>query len=132
TNPLGIPGVGLQKLGVSAGIDFKFVPIYLNSLGFTGAARFGMVSDRSKHVYGDVTVVIDVTDPTKTLVDIRVKNLTPLKIIEAYRESAGINEPFRTMLSTGFDSAHVLVVPVDGMVAFGKKYNKEIFFVCGD
>ena len=117
----------LQKLGVSAGIDFKN-PLLLTSLGIAGAARFGMVNDRTKHVYGDVTVVLNLLDPTKNLVDIRVKNMTPVKIIEAYVENASIGEPFHTILSTGFDSADVLVVPVDGVVAFGKTYNKGISF----
>lgn len=125
TNPFGIPGVGLRKIGVNAGIDFKN-PILISSLGLTGAARLGTVSNRSKHIEGDATIVVDITKPTNSLIDITMKNMTILAMIEAFVENASIQGQLRTMLNTGIDQARVLVVPVDGMEAFGKKYNKGV------
>lgn len=125
TNPFGIPGVGLRKLGVSAGIDFKN-PILISSLGFTGAARLGTVSDRTKHIEGDATIVIDITKPTNSLIDITMKNMTILAMIEAFVDNANIQGQLRTMLNTGIDQGRVLVVPVDGMQAFGKTYSKGV------
>ncbi|MBL0336901.1 MAG: hypothetical protein IPP73_16720 [Chitinophagaceae bacterium] len=125
TNPFGIPGVGLRKLGVGAGIDFKN-PILLSSLGFTGAARLGTVQDRAKHIEGDATVVIDITKPTNSLIDITMKNMTILAMIEAFVDNANIQGQLRTMLNSGIDQGRVLVVPIDGMQAFGKTYNKGV------
>ena len=125
TNPFGIPGVGLRKLGVSAGLDFKN-PILISSLGFTGAARLGTVSNRLKHIEGDATIVVDITKPTNSLIDITMKNMTILAMIEAFVENASIQGQLRTMLNTGIDQGRVLVVPVDGIQAFGKVYNKGV------
>jgi hypothetical protein len=125
TNPFGIPGVGLRKLGVSAGLDFKN-PILISSLGFTGAARLGTVTNRSKHIEGDATIVVDITKPTNSLIDITLKNMTILAMIEAFVDNANIQGQLRTMLNTGVDQGRVLVVPVDGMQAFGKTYNKGV------
>lgn len=125
TNPFGIPGVGLRKLGVSAGLDFKN-PILISSLGFTGAARLGTVLDRNKHIEGDATIVVDITKPTNSLIDITMKNMTILAMIEAFVENANIQGQLRTMLNTGIDQGRVLVVPVDGIQAFGKTYNKGV------
>lgn len=125
TNPFGIPGVGLRKIGVSAGIDFKN-PILISSIGLTGAARLGTVSNRNKHIEGDATIVVDITKPTNSLIDITMKNMTILAMIEAFVENASIQGQLRTMLNTGIDQARVLVVPVDGMQAFGKTYNKGV------
>ena len=125
TNPFGIPGVGLRRLGVSAGLDFKN-PILISSLGFTGAARLGTVSNRTKHIEGDATIVVDITKPTNSLIDIAMKNMTILAMIEAFVENASIQGQLRTMLNTGIDQGRVLVVPVDGMQAFGKTYNKGV------
>lgn len=125
TNPFGIPGVGLRRLGVSAGIDFKN-PILISSLGLTGAARLGTVNNRTKHINGDATIVVDITKPTNSLIDITMKNMTLLAMIEAFVENASIQGQLRTMLNTGIDQGRVLVVPVDGMQAFGKTYNKGV------
>ncbi|MBI5856711.1 MAG: RICIN domain-containing protein [Sphingobacteriales bacterium] len=125
TNPFGIPGVGLRRLGVSAGIDFKN-PILISSLGFTGAARLGTVTNRAKHIEGDATIVVDITKPTNSLIDVTMKNMTILAMIEAFVENASIQGQLRTMLNTGIDQGRVLVVPVDGMKAFGKTYNKGV------
>jgi len=125
TNPFGVPGVGLRKLGVSAGIDFKN-PILISSLGLTGAARLGTVQDRRKHIEGDATIVVDITKPTNSLIDITMKNMTLLAMIEAFVENANIQGQLRTMLNSGVDEGRVLVVPVDGMQAFGKTYNKGV------
>jgi hypothetical protein len=129
TNPFGIPGVGLRKLGVSAGLDFKN-PILISSLGLTGAARLGTVADRNKHIEGDATIVVDITKPTNSLIDITMKNMTILAMIEAFMDNANIQGQLRTMLNTGIDNGRVLVVPVDGMVAFGKTYNKGVAVSC--
>ncbi len=125
TNPFGIPGMGLRKLGVSAGIDFKN-PILISSLGLTGAARLGTVPDRLKHITGDATIVVDITKPTNSLIDITLDHMTILAMIEAFFDNANIQGQLRTMLNTGIDNARVLVVPVDGMQAFGKTYNKGV------
>ena len=125
TNPFGIPGVGLRKLGVSAGLDFKN-PILISSLGLTGAARLGTVNDRTKHIEGDATIVVDITKPTNSLIDITMKNMTILAMIEAFVDNANIQGQLRTMLNTGIDRGRILVVPVDGMQAFGKTYNKGV------
>jgi hypothetical protein len=127
TEPFGIPGVGLRRLGVSAGIDFKN-PILISSLGFTAAARLGTVTNRLKHIEGDATIVINIANPTKSLVDVTMKNMTIISMIDAFVENANIQGAIRTALNTGVDSGRVLVVPVDGMVAFGKTYNKGIAF----
>ncbi|MBK6383964.1 MAG: hypothetical protein IPF69_10970 [Chitinophagaceae bacterium] len=129
TNPFGIPGVGLRKLGVNAGLDFKN-PILISSLGLTGAARLGTVNDRNKHIEGDATIVVDITKPTNSLIDITMKNMTILAMIEAFVDNANIQGQLRTMLNTGIDNGRVLVVPVDGMVAFGKTYNKGVAVSC--
>ncbi|MEO7983592.1 MAG: hypothetical protein ABI688_05895, partial [Bacteroidota bacterium] len=125
TNPFGIPGVGLRKLGVSAGLDFKN-PILISSLGFTGAARLGTVADRNKHIEGDATIVVDITKPTNSLIDITMKNMTILAMIEAFVDNANLQGQLRTMLNTGVDQGRVLVVPVDGIQAFGKTYSKGV------
>ena len=127
TNPFGVPGIGLLKVGVRAGINFKN-PILLSELGFTANARFGLVTDRTKHIRGDVTMVIDIANPTQSLIDITLKNLTILAMIEAFAENAAIEGQLRKMLDTGFDSTRVLIVPVDGIKAFGKTYEKGIAF----
>jgi hypothetical protein len=125
TNPFGIPGVGLRRLGVSAGIDFKN-PILISSLGFTAAARVGTVPDRNKHIDGDATIVINVTNPSKSLIDVAMRNMTILAMIEAFVDNANIQGQLRTMLNSGIDNGKVLIVPVDGMQAFGKTYNKGV------
>lgn len=129
TNPFGMPGVGLRRLGVSAGLDFKN-PILISSLGFTGAARLGTVTNRTKHIEGDATIVVDITKPTNSLIDITMKNMTILAMIEAFVENANIQGQLRTMLNTGIDQGRVLVVPVDGIQAFGKTYNKGVAVSC--
>ncbi|MBL0270174.1 MAG: hypothetical protein IPP99_16345 [Chitinophagaceae bacterium] len=101
-------------------------PILISSLGLTGAARLGTVSNRNKHIEGDATIVVDITKPTNSLIDITMKNMTILAMIEAFVENASIQGQLRTMLNTGIDQARVLVVPVDGMQAFGKTYNKGV------
>ena len=129
TNPFGMPGVGLRRMGVSAGLDFKN-PILISSLGFTGAARLGTVTDRTKHIEGDATIVVDITKPTNSLIDVTMKNMTILAMIEAFVENANIQGQLRTMLNTGIDQGRVLVVPVDGIQAFGKTYNKGVAVSC--
>ncbi len=131
TEPFGIPGFGLNKLGGSAGIDVKFVPIFLNKLGFLAQARLGTVADRSKHIRGALITVVDVTNPANSLFQMNLTNLKILSIIEAFQENPPISGILRTMLDVGLDSGKVLVVPTDGIVAFGKTYTRGISFSAG-
>lgn len=54
------------------------------------------------------------------------ENMTILAMIEAFVENANIQGQLRTMLNTGIDQGRVLVVPVDGIQAFRKTYNKGV------
>lgn len=125
--PFGIPGIGLRRLGASAGIDLKLAPVFLNEVGFTAAARLGTVPNTSKHVQADGTIVVNISNPTRSVLEVDIKNMTILALIEAFVEDHGIQDgPIKDFLGSGLEDSHLLVVPVDGLEFFGKRYSKGI------
>ncbi|MCP9236299.1 hypothetical protein [Lewinella sp. JB7] len=127
TAPFGIPGVGIRKLGGSAGISPRS-PILLSSLGFTGAARLGTVGNRTKHLTGGLTVALNVANPAKSLLSIEVNKITPLGMIDAFVEDHGITGSLRDVLGSGLEDGKVLIVPANNLTVFGVTYQRGIAF----
>ncbi|MBB4079429.1 hypothetical protein GGR28_002049 [Lewinella aquimaris] len=127
TEPFGIPGVGIRKLGGSAGISPRS-PILLSSLGLTGAARLGTVRNRKKHLTGALTVALNVANPAKSLLSIEVNRITPLGMIDAFVESHGIKGSLRDVLGSGLEDGKVLIVPTDNLTLFGVTYQRGVAF----
>lgn len=129
-NPFGLSDkVYITQAGLGFGVDFKTTPIPAPSIAMEGGIAIKNSPQGAVIFGGEATVGIDLTEPSKTMIDAKVTNLTLRDFIDAFSRQKVKSEFVKTLRKINFNTLHFTIVPPSaGSVSiFGRTYEPGIY-----